>query len=100
MNTNKSLTNGTNYTAAELCQILDGCAKAQVVELVLGDLRVSFSNKPIVENIIVPETITQGVADTTPQAPKVSREDYLEQLMVEDPLAFEQEMMRPETNSS
>lgn len=78
-------------------EILDGCAKNGVVDFSLGDLKISFVPKPPEPRVFIREAGAepQDSKEVAENKRNLSREDRLAQLMVEDPLGFEQEMMAP-----
>jgi len=91
----------SDFSVKDLCRIIEVCHKNGVSKLALGDLALEFSENE-------PETLPQeyinpvfGPNDTPVEAggkDRIEDEGLLEearysQLMIDDPVAFEQEMI-------
>ncbi len=108
-NSKKSLTTrGNSSLLRELPAILDACAKAGVATLKCGDIEVTFqTSAPFVQypdyelpsqgGLTIPDSFTASQVSEQPRIETVDK-DLLEdmrraQLMIDDPLSFEQEMI-------
>lgn len=90
-----------NLTSKQICDILKACEKAGVGEFSFGELKVSFLPKKtaeVVTNIDVESYNKLVEADTQVATNfKIPKEEIEElenaQMMIDDPLAFEQGMI-------
>lgn len=91
-----------SFSSKDLCRIIETASKANVSTIKIGNLEVSFLPKslPTIEDLS--KTHSDAVEQTSSPEQKVSmtpvEKDLLEeartsQLMVDDPLAFEQEII-------
>lgn len=97
-----------NFTADEICRIIKAVGESRVTLLKIGSLEIhSTSSAEIgIEShgrdftpaappaIVAPNLETPQ--DTPPQGLKPEREIELDQALIEDPLAYEQAVMRGE----
>jgi hypothetical protein len=116
--TKKTSTTGTSNTArfdAEgLCSIIEVAAKSKVKELKLGDLCVRFQEEPRFLNAsagqiaegehltLDQEPLSEPVPQTimTADQKQVLRQLQENQMMIEDPIAFEQSVIDDYGNAS
>jgi len=101
----KSLTNIMTFTAIEVCEIIAACGNSGVKEFAFRDLRITFQarkndgqDEPIYQS---PGPVTEIVSNQfdeslIQQDEMAMKEDELSLLKIEDPLAYEQMLMRRE----
>jgi hypothetical protein len=86
------------FTPDELCRILDACGKAGVASLKWGDLEVNFvAGQQAHVYTAMPLTQAPDGPMSEQESESVlqqSLEEQLSQLMIDDPKAYEEHMLR------
>jgi hypothetical protein len=89
--------NSTKYSADDLCKIVEACTRGNVSEFSHGLLKIKFGITPASEIQVdqhLPGPVSTAIetnskSDESPDQSEVEREEYLANLMVEDPVAYE-----------
>lgn len=83
------------FDARELVTVIEACGKAGVRSLKLGDTLIEFG----VEALPQAPVNYAPIPAPEPVDPELRREDYLNMLKITNPLAYEQEMQRGESEN-
>lgn len=93
--TKNTETNFRGFTAKEICSIIRICSKSGVDSIKLGDLRINFTPDRPVDQQDQSKTSDWKELSIPQEEEKTNlslaeeKEDYLSQLMVEDPSEYE-----------